>query len=405
MQKVKQKTKDWEKVKLGDVADIHTGEKDVNEGNPNGKYPFFTCARGISYSDNYSFNTEAILIAGNGEVGETKYYKGKFEAYQRTYVLDDFNKDIRYVYYCLKGLLKPALGLQKSGSTMPYIRKGDLEKFEILVPKDKNHQQKIVKVLDAAQEAVEAQDKLIKKTQELKRATMHKLFTQGTRGEKQKKTKIGKIPENWKIKKLGEEKLFDIVLGGTPSTSNKNYWNGSIKWITPPDLRELESPFIKETKRTITEEGLKKGSKVVPSGSIILSTRAPVGYVGVTSEKMAFNQGCKAVVIKDLNRIDSRFIYYFLIMQTDRLNSLSSGSTFRELPTHELKAVEIILPDIEEQKEIANILQKIDEKIEIHKKKKERHGELFQSLLHKLMGGEIKIDNIKIARKYEDRKI
>jgi type I restriction enzyme S subunit len=92
-------------------------------------------------------------------------------------------------------------------------------------------------------------------------------------------------------------------------------------------------------------------------------------------------------------------------MQTDRLNSLSSGSTFRELPTHELKAVEIILPDIEEQKEIANILQKIDEKIEIHKKKKERHGELFQSLLHKLMGGEIKIDNIKIARKYEDRKI
>jgi type I restriction enzyme, S subunit len=81
---------EWEEKRLGEVVDITTGKKDVNQGNPNGKYPFFTCAREHTYSDEYSFEGEAIMIAGNGEVGLCTYYNGKFEAYQRTYVLQDF---------------------------------------------------------------------------------------------------------------------------------------------------------------------------------------------------------------------------------------------------------------------------------------------------------------------------
>jgi len=90
---------DWDVVTLGDVCKIATGKKDVNQGNPNGIYPFFTCSRKITYSDTYSFDTEAILVAGNGDVGLTKYYKGKFEAYQRTYVLYDFRKDVKFIFY------------------------------------------------------------------------------------------------------------------------------------------------------------------------------------------------------------------------------------------------------------------------------------------------------------------
>lgn len=80
----------WQTKRLGDLCDIKTGKKDVNEGNPDGKYPFFTCAREHTYSDEYSFDTEALLVAGNGDVGHVSYYKGKFEAYQRTYVLSGF---------------------------------------------------------------------------------------------------------------------------------------------------------------------------------------------------------------------------------------------------------------------------------------------------------------------------
>ena len=77
--------KDWQTRNLGDLCRIRTGKKDVNEGNPDGKFPFFTCAAEHTFSDNYSFDTEALLIAGNGDVGKVSYYNGKFEAYQRIY--------------------------------------------------------------------------------------------------------------------------------------------------------------------------------------------------------------------------------------------------------------------------------------------------------------------------------
>ena len=88
----------WPTVELGDVCEIKTGKKDVNEGNPNGQYPFFTCAQNHTYSDEFSFDTEAILIAGNGDIGTVNYFKGKFEAYQRTYVLFGLCKYRTYIF-------------------------------------------------------------------------------------------------------------------------------------------------------------------------------------------------------------------------------------------------------------------------------------------------------------------
>lgn len=121
--------------KLGELCKIRTGKKDVNSGNENGKYPFFTCARQHTYSDEYSFDAEAILIAGNGDVGSVLYYSGKFEAYQRTYVLSDWNGvEGRYLYFLLSDRLKETVAKLKLGNTMPYIKLGMLTHFEIPLP-------------------------------------------------------------------------------------------------------------------------------------------------------------------------------------------------------------------------------------------------------------------------------
>src|SRR3990167_10354979 len=109
----------WQTKKLGDLCDIRTGKKDVNQGNPDGQYPFFTCAREHTFSDVYSFDTEALLIAGNGDVGHVGYYNGKFEAYQRTYVLSGFRGVLpRYLFMYLSGFLKDTVSNQKLGNTM-----------------------------------------------------------------------------------------------------------------------------------------------------------------------------------------------------------------------------------------------------------------------------------------------
>jgi type I restriction enzyme, S subunit len=172
---------EWEVKRLGDVCRITTGKKDVNEGNPDGQFPFFTCSRSHTFSDSYSFDTEAILIAGNGEVGNLHYFKGKFEAYQRTYVLSEFAAHVRYLWQQLSAYLAGSLGLGKIGSSIPYIKKENLVDFEFKSPRDTSEQIAIAEVLSDMDTELVALEQRREKTLALKQAMMQQLLTGRTR--------------------------------------------------------------------------------------------------------------------------------------------------------------------------------------------------------------------------------
>ena len=132
----------WEYVRLGDICKITTGKLDANAQVENGQYPFFTCAERPFYIDNYAFDTEALLISGNGaNLGYINYYKGKFNAYQRTYVLDHFSVNIQYVKWALKVLLPQRIAIEKSSSNTPYIVLSTLADLKIPIPNNskQNH--------------------------------------------------------------------------------------------------------------------------------------------------------------------------------------------------------------------------------------------------------------------------
>ena len=132
----------WEYVRLGDICKITTGKLDANAQVENGQYPFFTCAERPFNIDSYAFDTEALLISGNGaNLGYINYYKGKFNAYQRTYILDHFSVNIQYVKWALKVLLPQRIAIEKSSSNTPYIVLSTLADLKIPIPNNskQNH--------------------------------------------------------------------------------------------------------------------------------------------------------------------------------------------------------------------------------------------------------------------------
>ncbi|OGE82575.1 MAG: hypothetical protein A2846_00410 [Candidatus Doudnabacteria bacterium RIFCSPHIGHO2_01_FULL_49_9] len=157
----------------------------------------------------------------------------------------------------------------------------------------------------------------------------------------------------WQTKKLGE--VCEVVGGGTPKTNVAKYWNGDLFWATPKDLGRLEGFEISETERKISKEGLENSSaKLLPIGSVILSSRAPIGYVFINTVEMTTNQGCRSFISS--SKIYNKYLYYFLISNTEYLNSLGSGTTFKEISGSTLKEIEIPLPALNEQKRIVKKL-------------------------------------------------
>ena len=170
-------TKTWKKDFLSNLCDIETGKKDVNEGNPAGQYPFFTCAKTHTFADTFSYDKEAILIAGNGDVGNCQYYNGKFEAYQRTYILSNFRTDVRLLFQILDTKMSRYAESQKQQGAMPYIKLSALTDFIVYMPEDFAEQKAIADVLSKADAEIDLLNQRLDVLKEQKRGLMQKLLT------------------------------------------------------------------------------------------------------------------------------------------------------------------------------------------------------------------------------------
>ena len=158
---------------------------------------------------------------------------------------------------------------------------------------------------------------------------------------------------DWPIKTLGE--VCELVNGATPDTKVKEYWGGEHAWITPAEMGGLDSPFISMSRRTLSDKGLASCSAtMVPPKTVILSSRAPIGHLVINEVPMATNQGCKSLI--PIDGLDFIFLYYYLKANVETLESLGTGTTFKELSGKQLKTVEIPVPPLEEQKRIVALL-------------------------------------------------
>ena len=297
--------------------------------------------------------------------------------------------DPLFFFYACRAIELPARGYNRHFSI--------LKEKEIPLPAEQEEQKAIGVVLRRVEGALVQQSSLIETCRELKRSAMRELFTRGLRGEPQKETEIGPVPEGWLTEPIGTH--HSVGSGGTPSRGNPAFWSGGkIPWVK---TAEVGYCVIRETEEHITQAGLEgSAAKLLPAGTLLLAmygqgvTRGKVAILGIEA---ACNQACAAIRPTD-DCIDTKYLYHFLVSRYEVIRQLAHGGQQQNLNLDIVRDLPVAYPtNKEEQREIVAILDAIDRKIDLHQQKRTVLKQLFKALLHQLMTGAIRVADLDLS--------
>ncbi len=332
--------------RLGDYVKIKTGKLDANASSEDGEYPFFTCSIEPLKISTYSYDCECCLVAGNGDLN-VKYYNGKFDAYQRTYIIESLDKeklDVMYMYFFLSSYIE-ILRKQSIGGVIKYIKLGNLTDALIPIPELKK-QKEICQNLIKAQKILTSNEKLLSKYDILIKSRFIEMF-----GDPHNNTK-------YPYKNVGE--FTTVTSGGTPDRKNNEYWkNGKIPWVKTTELQNNELTEIEEF---ITQKGLDESSaKMMPKGTLLIAmygqgkTRGMTAYLGIEAST---NQACACILPS--KEINQRYLWYYFILSYDKLRDLAKGGNQPNLNGNMIKSFPVLMPPIDMQNKYVSFVQQID---------------------------------------------
>ncbi len=343
-----------------------------------------------------------LMVGRSGSVGKLTYCDREYWPLNTSLYVKDFHgNDPKFLSYWLQ--LFP-FKQYAEGVSVPTLNRNTVNDILFPLP-EKDDQKAISGALDVVARSIDLQTDLVTRSLELNRAAMRDLFTRGLRGEPQKDSEIGPVPESWEIKALLE--LCTISSGGTPRKSVAEYWNGKLPWVSGKDLKR---PTLDDAIDHISEEGAAAGSKIAPADAVLILVRGmglakdlPVSRI---LRPMAFNQDLKALISK--GEVTGSFLRSAIYNRKDALLSriVPSAHGTMTLNLDDLESFKIGYPtDPEEIGEITATVDAIDSKIDLHKRKKTFLGELFRSLLQKLMTGEIRVADLDLAALEANQKV
>lgn len=277
-----------------------------------------------------------------------------------------------FLYYLLSSRV-PELNAVSNGTTFVELSRDELAAVRVIFP-ELDSQRRIADFLDERTTRVDGliakKTRLLELLAEQRQALITRAVTKGLDPSAPMK------PSGIELTKRGDRFQEEVEGGGdmifitgalrhfgriqngtTPASGETKYWDGDVLWATPEDLGKLTSDRIAATKRQVTEKAVEEVNlSVLPIGSIIISTRAPIGHMAMNDIPMSFNQECRGIIPGD--KIHGPFLYYYLQSRVSELNAVSNGTTFVELSRDELAAVRMVFPDLDRQKRIAAFLDK-----------------------------------------------
>lgn len=330
----------WRLSDLGDLVSFRTGKLNSNAATPAGRYPFFTCSRETFRTDTFAFDEEAVLLAGNNAAGvyPIKYYNGRFDAYQRTYIIVSLDLDRltnRFLFYALQPQLERLKSLS-TGAATKFLTLTILRSLKLRIP-PLPIQKRIAAILSAYDDLIEVNTRRIAILEEMARRIyeewfVHYRFPGGD----------GALPSEWELSTVRQ--AFTITGGGTPSRKQASYWEGGdIEWYSPTDLTRAKTAFMEGSAERITELGLSKSSaKLFPAHSVMMTSRATIGAIAINATPATTNQGFITCLPNE--DVPLYFLYHWLKWRVPEFERLATGATFKELSKGVFKTLSFTVP-------------------------------------------------------------
>lgn len=363
------------KVKVGEITKIKTGKLDANASSADGKYPFFTCSKDPLRINSYSYDCECVLVAGNGDLN-VKYYNGKFDAYQRTYIIEDNSNGLLYMpylYHFLEGYIGE-LRKQSIGGVIKYIKLGNLT--DVLVELPSIEEQKyIVNLMNISLELIELRKKTIDKLDSLVKARFIEMFGRPF---------INNM--NWESRQI-KNVVNEVKYG----TSKPSVENGEYKYLRMNNLT-YDGRFDLTDLKFISLDNDELEKCVVRKGDVLFNRTNSLDLIGKTAD---FDFDEDMVIAGYIIRIRLKETivpkFFSMYMNTDEvkihLRTIAKGAVNQaNINAQELQGIPIYIPPIELQQQFADFVKQVDKSREEVKKSLEKTQQLYDSLMQEYFG-------------------
>ena len=368
----KSKPEGWREVKLGDIAVFHYGKSLTKQNRVDGDIPVFSSAGLVDFHDKALTDTSGIIIGRKGTAGKVYYSKTPFYCIDTAfYILPSDKYSLEFLFHLLLTLNLDELN---EDSAVPGLNRDNAYQQEVFLP-PLAEQEAIAEVLSSLDDKIDLLHRQNKTLEDMAQTLFRQWF-------------IEEANEEWKETKLGE--ICTIMGGGTPKTKVPEYWDGDIPWLTPKDLSGFSGTYISDGERNISELGLKKSSaKLLPKDTVLLTTRAPVGYLAISKNEVSTNQGFRSLIPNE--ETNGLFLFHLLKQNVEYLKSQSSGSTFGELTGTTLKSLSFLFPPVELAKRFESAVNPLFNKIKSNQDSIYSLTNLRDTLLPKLVGGKVSV--------------
>lgn len=391
---------EWKEYKLGDLVTFQRGHDLPRTEMIEGIFPVAGSNSIIGFHNKFTTKSPGITIGRSGNIGNPQLHKTDFWAHNTVLYVKEFKKvDPGYFYYLLKTLDFTQLN---SGSAVPSLNRNFIHPFVVSIPESIKTQTAIAEILSSLDDKIELNNNINKELEKLAQTLFKQWFIEfefpdengepyQSSGGEMIESELGMIPKDWEIGILDD--ILEVKGGTTPSTKDASFWDGIYHWTSPRDLSNLEFPLLIDTDKKITAKGLKKiSSGLLPKGTLLLSSRAPIGYLAITEIETAINQGY--IAINGKKEFSNIFILYWLKVNMHLVIERANGSTFLEISKTNFKQINCIIPDSTILHQYINQANATFEVMRNNLLENQELSTLRDTLLPKLISGELNVKDL-----------